>query len=844
LLKNHHSSEKLESNDDTTLHQILHLVDNLAVFSDHSRPAHWNRGYLRLRDLAPQWVHSQYQRGKISQEVNQAATDLFSEENRNLLDDIDYRSHQYPELYNALQMASLLHQGLDPQNPGLLNDLRDRHGSDIVDPIWTRALRSYLPVKEKIRVIRRLDDLAPLFARRPDVDYAFINASPRPIQLAVELIRHHLAKDRLVILMGLFPRVTKAYRRFVEHHGDEFSNSLDQIVAISGVRRLQFIRHSYPFEADFERPFHQIIREYRETHDETDNLCLIPFSEFHEYFEPTREAASRIRELEKASELEEIRIPERVETEARRYRIWKENQPTYAIDTLENERFRRIMLNNFTNREVLYFYHRTIDDRPNVQQALREVLGALRENPNYLSERSSRYSLHELVRSLSQIHFFSDEKPRAHELINEYVSNKQPHLKLIDRYGVELNFFKNTLATGIRIMEELAKPFDDLPVRAMTFALLGSGIIAEEKHLRDYLLSPEDISYNRAMRRRLISHSVPMSDMLFDTEQFQQLSTETQNTVKSLLTEANPPLAYGLFQTALYLSLYIDFSRVENWERGRRKIKSQDTRHLLPPLEKMLPRHINEDVADGILDRVRNFMNDGGDETLNRFSRPSYSYVYLFNALSLGRDLRYGLFPGGPSPFENARLLYGVNRVNLLLKGMVQSDLAAPEAVKISRKIRYLSGALQRHPVSPGEIHFLNLDRSGAWNLPEYDSDNDPMFILSGEFQNTLSFWKQLQEQHPEALPYCHTLVGEEFPVLIKETSLAYTDFLAERIQSYRRKENLVGRHLLMPIGDLFARPPEQPEPVLMSYHNKPPGLFINAWLALFDLQTGWGAHR
>jgi hypothetical protein len=40
----------------------------------------------------------------------------------------------------------------------------------------------------------------------------------------------------------------------------------------------------------------------------------------------------------------------------------------------------------------------------------------------------------------------------------------------------------------------------------------------------------------------------------------------------------------------------------------------------------------------------------------------------------------------------------------------------------------------------------------------------------------------------------------------------------------------------MMPAEALFEDPPQRPDPVVMSYHNLPPGLYINAWLALFDL--------
>lgn len=837
LLETHHETPK-----DNQLHQLLHVVDNLSVFSDHTRPGHWNRGYLRLRDLAPHWLRAQRERGKISRKIHRATLNLFEgDQQQKVLDSVDQYSHDFPSLYNALHMGSALHHGLDPQNPGLLDELRDRHGEEIVDGIWSRVLRSYLPVGEKIRVIRRLDELATLFIQNEVENYAFINASPRPIQLGVELIRHHLVKGHTVILMGIFPRVTKAYRRFLKQHGDEFSDRLDEIVAISGPRRLQFIRHSYPFEADFERPFHQIIHEERKKRDNDDNLCFLPFQCFHRHYEPTREATSRIRQLEKVSELEEVRAPQQVETEAQRYRFWKDRQDPYAIDTLENERFRRILLNDFTNREVLYFYRSTIDDRPRVQVALKEVLGALRENPNYLSERSSRYSLHELVRSLSQIHFFGGQRPLACEMLETHlerigINNPAPYFQLMERYGDEMNFFKQTLATGLQIMEEISERDRDLPLPAMTFALLGYGIIAEEEGLRDYLLSPEDISYNRAIRRRLVSHTVRIADRVMKTEAYRSLPENVRETVKSILLEAEPSYAYALTQSSLYLSMFLDYSRVENWERGRRIVTARDIQSVLSPLRRMMPRHVSERVRDRVFDQIQETMNGAGIARFNEHARPSYSYIYLFNALSLARDLRYGLFPRGHNPFQNVRLLYGVQRTNRLLHGIVHSDLSAPASVKICRKIRYLASGLKRHATKPTDIHFLNLDRTGSWQLPDLANDNHPMLILSGDLLNCLKFWEEIREEKPEVMDYCFTLVGEEFPVLLKETSLAYTDFLRKRISRFRQGQNRVGRHLMIPISELFRKAPERPEPVILSYRNLPPGLFINAWLALFDL--------
>ncbi len=840
LLEHHHRPDHLTDQNDR-LPQILHVVDTLAVFADQTRPAHWNRGYLRFRDLGPQWLHAQRDRDLIDEPVHRIGQELFEDGAEDMIREIDQEAGLFSVFHNGVELAGSLNQGLDPQNPGLLEELRRRHGATTVDRIWNRVLRSFLPVEDKLRLIRRMDDLAPLFERHELEEYAFINCSPRPVQRAVRLIREHLEEDRLVILVGLFPQVTRTYRRFLDDHGRQSGDRLNRIVVIAGLRRLQFLRHSYPFEAEFTRPFHRIIRQYRQEEGIEHDLCMIPFFEFEKHYAPGEEAPVRIRELEKASELEEFTVPESVREEGVRYRHWKRNQPPFAIDELERERFRRILLSRFTNRDVLHFYNQTIDDRPTVQQALKEGLGALRENPNYLSERRSRYQLHELVRSLSQIHFFGSEEPRAVERIRSLLNREADGdllpqtLDLLRSYGADLNFFQNTLGLAAEILTRLTEPLDvDLP--ALIFTTVASGIFSQDEDIKDYLLSPEDISYNRSVRRRVISHSVPIVEMVQETEAFQSLSPERQKRVTGLLEGAEPPVEYGLVQTALYLAFYIDRSRVENWERGRHIIRRRDILSLLPPLEEMLPRHISEQASRAVIERTEDLVRTEGTGLFNRLSRPSYAYIYLYNALSLASDLRYGLFQGGQNSLQNIRLLFGVERTNLLLEGIYDSDVSVREAVKICRKLRPLAAALRHHPENPDSLTFLNVERPGTWHLALDRETPASHYLLVGDFVNSVKFWRNLKENQPEETDRCYVLVGPDYPLLIKETSLAYTDYLRQQVGTFRSDQQPVGRYMLMPARALLEEAPPPPEPVLLSYRNKPAGLFINAWLTLFDL--------
>ncbi|MFB6346915.1 MAG: hypothetical protein ABEK50_14410, partial [bacterium] len=839
LLTHHHNYWTLEDLDSELriLQEILHVTDTLAVFSDRTRPDQWLRGYIELSELAPHWISAQSDAGRLSDSVVRATDRLFSDEYHDEITSIGQESRQFLVLFDALQLAGALEDGLNPQNPHMIRELQTRHNPEIINRIWTRVLESNLPVAEKVRIIRRLDELAPLFISENQQNYAFVNASPQPVQRSVNTIKQHLDNDRKVILIGFFPRVTESFERFFDIHGENYQNSIDDVVAIAGKRRLQFIRHSYPYEAEFEQPFHRIIENFRRTVEPATALCFIPFHHFFSGYSPTEDPASRVRQLEKASSVEEHSTPERVETESERYTLWLQNRDG-SIDDHENERFRRILFNNFTNRDVLYFYRSTLRHAGGVQEALKETIGALRENPNYLSERNSRYNIHELIRSLSQIHFFSDQPPRAYALIRDYldrlrVSNSKPYLELLDNLGTELNFYKNTLSTAVRVLD-LIKGNESVSEPEL-FLTLAAGYIATSNPWRDYLLSPEDVSYNRTLRRRLLTMDVNISDEILSSRSFSQLDAETAEEVRDLLN--NPEtVTFCRVQAALHIAHGIDYSRVENWERGHRRIERRDLDHFLQPLEELFETLLSSSQCTTLNEELSSLKNQQNLETINSLAHATHSYVYLFNSLNLASELRYGLFPGGVNSLDNARELYGTSVVNKILDGLIESDLSVVDSIKFSRKIHYFASALQKYNGSPGQLYFLNLDRSGTWSLPENQhTSDDSFFVLSGELSNTLSFWEKLQSENPETAKQCFCLIGEEYPLLIKETSLSRTKHLRDNISTLRRDESLAGRYLFVPPDRILGGVTPQPSSVTGQYDCDPMSLYIRSWLSLFD---------
>lgn len=839
LLCDHHRywHDDVPAGDDRVLHEILHLADTLAVFSDQTRPDHWVRGFLELSELAPRWIDSQAERGRLSDTIQATTDELFSETFAEQINAIGRDSRQFLELYNALQLAGELENGLSPLNPHMIRELQNRHGRTIIDRIWTRVLETNIPVAEKVRIVRRLDELAPLFVRRAARDYAFVNASPRPIQRNVNQIKQHLDHDRTVILIGFFPRVTKSFKRFLDNHGDAYRDSIENIVAISGDRRLQFIRHSYPYEAEFEEPFHRIIQRYRNDVDPETSLFFIPFREFFEGYSPSRNPASRVRELEKASSVEEHTTPERVQTEAERYQHWCDRQEG-TVDDHENERFRRILYNNFTNRDVLYFYRATLGHSPGVEEALKETIGALRENPNYLSERTSRYSLHELIRSLSQIHFFSDNPPRAYALLEDYlnrmrVNNPEPYRGLLDRLGTDLNFYKNTLATAVRILD-LLKGSSALTPEEL-YLTLAAGQLGRADPWRDYLLSPEDISYNRTLRNRLLSLESSVTERVKNSESFAGLSEEVTSSVDNMLS-APDQLRFIRIQTALHLAHGIDFSRVENWERGHRRIEPRDLDNFFTPLESLVSPHLDDSALSQLEDEYQSLKSPNKLETLNALSSATHSFVYLHNSLNLASELRYGLFPGGVNSLDNARELYGTDRVNRILEGLIESDLSVVDSIKFSRKIRYFASAVRKLDQTPDKTLFLNLDRSGTWSLPgSIEGDRNALFVLSGELSNALSFWDRVRNREPRTADRCFCLIGEEYPLLIKETSLSRTEELRRRITQYRAGHDTAGRFLLVPADTILSDISPYSTRESDVYRDDPMSLFMRSWLKLFD---------
>jgi hypothetical protein len=838
LLRDHHrywlNNHDLLYEADRDLHELLHVIDNLAVFADYTRPDYWSKGFLPLSELGPRWVDSQYDNDLIGDRTRNVFQQLF-DDRTNAINQVGQESRQFLVLHNALQLASLLNEGINPQNPHMIRELEKRHGQELIDRLWSKILETNLPVDEKVKIIRRLDDLAPLFKSGIGESYEFINASPKPVQKTVDQIENALEHDRQVILIGLFPRVTRAFERFMETGEYQDSGQLEDVLAVAGERRLQFIRHSYPYEAEFEQPFHQIIRQYRQQVEPDTSLCFIPFVNFYRGFSPVRDPASRIRKLEKASSVEDHTPPERVRYEADRFQTRSADEA--HLDTLENERFKQIFLNDFSNREILYFYQHTLDPEHGLQDALRETIGALWENPNYLSERNSRYSLHELVRSLSQIHFFDGDQSSAKNVIEDYlarsdISDHSAYEDILEELGSELNFFKNTLSQSIYHLEVLKN--GSTPCPAEIYCLLSAGLICNDSAWRDFLLSPEDISYNSILRKRLLLNTPDIRTEALDADRLQALPESVRSTVKQLLSE---PYGrdYGRIQTALYLGMAVDFSRVENWERGHRRIHERDLEHFLYPLEESLSQYLDPQQVDDCLSSAI----DQSDEllkSLNRHARSTYSYVYLFNALTFASELRYGFFPGGVNSLDNVRELYGTERVNSLINGIIHSDLSALESIKVSRKIRYLSSAISRSSLDLETAYVLNLDRSGTWSVPGDVASDDSIFLLSGELSTAGPFWSRIKQRIPRLAERAYCIVGEEYPLLIKETSLSRTDELKRVVTDYRENSSKQGQYLLMPAHRIFESIEfGQNKGTETNHLQAPQALFMKTWLRLFE---------
>lgn len=837
LLTNHHRywQEHREPSrpGDRRLHERLHLIDNLAVFADQTRPDYWAKGYFRLTDLAPRWIGSQHENGLIGDRLHERMHQMI--ENRpEALNNAGREARHFVELHNALQLARMLEEGLNPQNPHMVRQLRDRHGKTLVNSLWFRILESDLPADEKVKVLRRLDELGSLFGGRDPTEYVFLNGSPRPVQRTVDRIEQSLENGKKVILTGLFPRVTEAFERYLDTAEVDEETIHDRVLAVAGKHRLQFIRHSYPYEAEFERPFHRIIEDYRARTDPSTSLCLIPFAEFYRGFSPVTDPATRVRELEKASSVEEHSAPERVLNEARRFN--RETAGNVDFDGEENNRFRRILLNDFSNREILYFYRETLDGHPGTTDALQEVIGALWENPNYLSERESRYAIHELVRSLSQIHFYEGSRARArdriHRRLDEHgVEDREVYDRILDRMGSELNFFKNTLGRALSHYEVISGT--DAASPGVVYLILSAGLLADDETWRDYLLSPEDVSYNRILRRQLRRHTPDLTERVLNSDRLNALPPDVRDRVVSWVEDPHNK-TYGLTQVSVYLSLAVDFSRVENWERGHRRILPQDLNHFLDPFEELLQDVTGESLAREVTATVRE-REDALLRSLNDHAESTNPYVSLFNALTFASELRYGLFPGAVNSLDNVRELYGTRPVNKLLDGIVNSDLSALESLKFSRKIRYLASALNKFDGATEEVRILNLDRSGTWSLSGDGVDEGDLVILTGELSNARSFWESVQDENPSVAARCYCLIGEEYPLLIKETTLSRTEELREVVTDCREGRSRTGQYLLVPARAIL-------EPLTGSTSHGPTrtvpdphSLFFDAWLELFE---------
>jgi hypothetical protein len=409
------------------------------------------------------------------------------------------------------------------------------------------------------------------------------------------------------------------------------------------------------------------------------------------------------------------------------------------------------------------------------------------------------------------------------------VNQKEAFKQLLDPLGGELNFFKESLEEAIRHFEVLsdhdtAKP-DEL------FLILSAGWIATDDAWRDYLLSPEDISYNGILRRQLRSNMPEFSRETLRSQGLEQLPSDTREAV--LESWKNPDSrTLALVQTALYLSLCVDFSRIENWERGHRRVITRDLSHFLPPLERLLEQAFSSDLSGWVISRVKDRLNKGLLSSLNDHAERTHSYILLFNAVTHASELRYGLFPGAVNSLDNVRELYGAVPVNHLLDGIVQSDLSALESLKIVRKIRPMASALQKSDLPPKGLRILNVNRSGTWTRT--GTDGRPL-ILTGELANAISFWKTIREEQPDLRERCYFLVGEEYPLLLKETTLSRTGDLRKAVENWRNEHDRSGQYLFLPaqeiLEDLSAANLERPP----DFSGSRSTLYFQAWLDLYE---------
>lgn len=872
ILKNHHQESAGPTG---RIQQILHLADNIAVFADRTRPDHWNRGFLRLEEIAPRWIDAQLERSMIDREIWEAAQGFFSDpRNQPLLRRLDRMSAFYPQCYSALQMAAALHLGLNPQHPNPMADLRERHGADRVNMIFGNLMKSGLSVRDKIKVLNRTDSIAPMLKNESVHSFAFINASAQPVQRVVELIVRFVSEGRTVILMGILPRVIKTYERFRGRYSPaDGRREWEKVCVIAGERRLQFVTHSYPYEADFRMPFHKIIRTYREVKGLQEPFCLIPFERFIEAYAPTAEPETRVRKLEKASDVEELRGSDRVRAEAERYLKWETSQKNIPFDRRSKERFRRILLGGFTNRDVLLFYEETVHGDVPFKNALREVIGALHENPNYLSDRSVYYSIQELVRSLGQIHFYGDGAPAAAQGMRTFLqdhglSSCAGLTALLDSLKPQFNFVKHQLSVSLQIAVLLGRMWEksggpklsDEDWRIVCAGTLLHGSLLDDPALADYALSPEDISSNRALRHHLSGLQISIVSLIEkrpDLSGF--LGKEERHRLMRLFDESWPIapelLPFYLVQTGLIFGSFCDFSKVENWKRGKVEILPEDLEFLWEFLSREF-QSLHLGAYPDLLTRLGSVMNEfcgkKGPEILNGYAAQTHSYVRLFNALSLAAELRYGLKARGFDLFHHVRTIYGADVGDCLIEGIMEADFPLREKVKFARKLRILAAAHAAEHLPPSHIQFLNTDHPlGVPPVQEVraairDDHRRPagstLLVPSGDYDRTERMFLNLRlrlnpEEFQKVRRKAKFLVGENYPLLIKEKSLQKTDDFHQRISEFRARKRVSSRHIFVPAGELLDL--GAPKDGTERKSNGPQGekgLFaFRAWMRLFE---------
>ncbi len=876
ILRAHHADLKSSAGGNLRrIQQILHLADNIAVFSDRTRPDHWNRGFLRLEDTAPRWIDAQLSRGLIDPVIWESAQGFFSDRaNQPLLRRLDRLSAFYPQCYSALQMAASLHLGLNPQHPNPMADFRERHGADLVNRIFDNLMKSGLAVRDKIKVLNRLDSIGPMFRSDGPADFAFINAGAQPVQRVVELIIRFVTERRVVILMGTLPRVIKAYERFQTQFPALPISERERVRVIAGERRLQFVTHSYPYEAEFKMPFHQIIRSYRQEKNAMAAFCLIPFERFMSSYAPTDDPERRVRKLEKASDVEKLMTSDHVRAEADRYLKWESTKRHLTFDDRGKERFRRILLGGFTNREVLLFYDATIQGDPPFQRALREVIGALRENPNYLSDRSVYYSIQELVRSLGQIHFYADDAPSASPsaalrtfLQDHHLTHCVPLTSLLDALKPQFNFVKHNISISLQLAVLLGRKWeaadgtrlDPAQWRRICAGTLLTGQLLSDESIADYALSPEDVSAHRSLRHLLSEWSGSMVALM---ERYREMCRGIEDDewpeIRNLFDEAplskSNTICFLLIQTSLVFSSFCDFSKVENWKRGWVHIAPNDLESLWEFVGAQLLRLCSAPAGnslDSFGKIMRAFCAGDGPETLNRHARATHSYIRLHNALSLAAELRYGLKARGFDLFHNVRILYGTEMADTLTDAIMSADFPLREKVKFARKLRILAAALGTEKLLPEQIYFIHTDHplgvppvedltQMLQDRSETGNRGAPLLIPAGDYDRTervlLHFQDRLSGgQRRHLMERAKFLVGESYPLLIKEKSLLRTGFFESRISDFRRRQNLSTRNIFLPVGELldFQKRDDPPDAELAGREK---GLFFfRTWMKLFE---------